>query len=285
MIARRRCRGGSLLFACSLLALPLLAGCLSPAARSLPPAPAWSLAPARPASAGAGAASPSLEEWRQARARLSEIRRHAATPRTLRLSLSLREPVTGRTLEARGAAAIAPPDALRMILLGPGGTTALDLWLSRDRFRFAVPAIDLLRRGDRTTPRAAMRGLPIEFLRWWLLGPATGSLLWAGREQGAARLLLRSGAALVDLRVSDAGEILAHRATWTAASRGEPPRLIDEEAILSERLGCAPVRYWQASTGLEITVRCEGEDLTPPNPRAFDDPDAAPGDEGEGEPR
>ena len=25
--------------------------------------------------------------------------------------------------------------------------------------------------------------------------------------------------------------------------------------------------------GLEVTVRCEGEDITPPNPRAFADPD------------
>lgn len=280
MIARRPSRAGSLL-----AAVLLLAGCQAAAARPLPPAPAWSRG-AVPISMGspASAGSPSLAAWQEARARLAAIQRSAATPRTLRLSLSLREPVTGRTIEARGAAAIAPPDALRMILLGPGGTTALDLWLGGDRFRFAVPAIDLLRRGDAKTPRAAMRGLPIDFLRWWLLRPATGALLWSGREQGATRLLLRSGAALVDLHVSDAGQILAHRATWTAPSAGEPPRLIDVEAVLSDRLGCAPVRYWQASTGLEVTVRCEGEDLAAPNPRAFVDPDAPPEGEGQGSP-
>lgn len=217
---------------------------------------------------------PSPAEWKAARARLAELRRAASAPRTLRISLALREPVTGRMLEARGAVALAPPDALRMILLGPGGTTALDLWLDRDRFRFAVPAIDLLRRGDATTPKEAIRGLPIDFLRWWLLRPATGSLLWSAREDGASRLLLREGGAIIDLRAADGGQIEARRATWSLDPSGAPAKLVDEETIASDRIGCAPVRYQQASTGLEVTVRCEGEDLSPPNPRAFVDPDA-----------
>jgi hypothetical protein len=256
----RLSRAGSLLAAAS-----LLAAC-APAAppRSFPRPPSW----------GAGTRAPSLTAWRAARARLAAIQREAGTPRTLRVSLALREPVTGRTLEARGAVAIAPPDGLRMILLGPGGTTALDLWLHRDRFRFAVPAIDLLRRGDATTPRASMRGLPIDFLRWWMLGPATGTLLWAERQGGGDRLLLRSGSAIIDLRVSDSGGIEARRALWEAGSAEEPRRRIEEEAIGADRIGCAPVRYWQESTGLSVTVRCEGEDLAAPNPKAFADPDA-----------
>ena len=82
--------------------------------------------------------------------RLSNLRRslRGVGPHTLRLAVKLREPFTGRTMEARGAVALSPPSALRMILLGPGGTTALDLWARDDEFRFAVPAIDLLRRGD-----------------------------------------------------------------------------------------------------------------------------------------
>ena len=215
----------------------------------------------------------SREAWRAARDRLAELQREASTPRTLRISLVLREPMTGRTLEARGAVAIAPPSALRMILLGPGGTTALDLWLDRDRFRFAVPAIDLLRRGDASTPRASLRGLPIDFLRWWLLRPATGALLWAAEEDGASRLRLRDGAAIIDLRAAFGGRIEARRTTWAKALPEAPLRLIDEETVASDRIGCAEVRYQQASTGLEVTVRCEGEDLSPPNPRAFSDPD------------
>jgi hypothetical protein len=259
---------GTLASAGSLVAAALLLAACSPvaASRSFPRPPAWSDRPR----------APSLGAWRAARARLAAIRRETASPRTLRVSLALTEPVTGRTLEARGAVAIAPPDALRMILLGPGGTTALDLWIHRDRFRFAVPAIDLLRRGDATTPRVSMRGLPIDFLRWWLLGPATGTLLWAERHGRADRLLLRAGFAIIDLRVGDSGGIKARRALWTAGSATEPRRLIEEEAIEADRFGCAKVRYWQRSTGLSVTVRCEGEEFAAPNPRAFVDPDAVP---------
>src|SRR5262245_451084 len=64
---------------------------------------------------------PTLEAWRAARGRLAAIRTSLAAPRTLRIGLKLREPVTGRVLEARGAVAIAPPRSLRMILVGPGG--------------------------------------------------------------------------------------------------------------------------------------------------------------------
>lgn len=220
------------------------------------------------------AAPPTIVAWRAARARLAAIRRAASAPRTQRVALRLREPRTGRVLEARGAVAIAPPRSLRMILLGPGGTTALDLWIDGDRFRFAVPAIELLRRGDASTPRSDLRGLPIDFLRWWLLVPADGALLWAARDGAAQRLVLRDGHAVVDLRVADDGRVDARRASWSPKTRGAPPRRLDEETARADRVGCGVVRYHQASTGLDVTVTCEGEELTPPNPRAFADPDA-----------
>src|SRR5690606_36045606 len=125
--------------------------------------------------AARSAEAPTLVQWREARRKLAALAQAARGEgaRTMRLALSLREPLTGRTLERRGALAIAPPDALRMILLGPGGTTPLDLWVRGEAFRFAVPAIDLSKRGDATTPRAEMRGLPVDFLRSWLLRPAS----------------------------------------------------------------------------------------------------------------
>lgn len=228
--------------------------------------------------------------WREGRRRLEALRREVegAGARTLRVRLSLREPRTRKTLEARGAIAVAPPaagggegsavssseGALRMILLGPGGTTALDLWARGDRFRFAVPALDLLRRGDASTPRASRRGLPVDFLRWWMLRPAAGALLWYERGAGSDAFVLRDGDAVVDLRRSDRGMIGARRATW-AAGPGAEPRLLEEEVVIAEGLGCGHVRYAQASTGLLITVICEGEERTSaPDPRAFIDPDA-----------
>jgi hypothetical protein len=220
--------------------------------------------------------------WRVARARLAALRARArgggaraGEPRTIRLALRLREPFTRRLMTARGAVAMAPPDALRMILLGPGGTTALDFWLDGDRFRFAVPAIDLMRRGDASTPRAAMRGLPVDFLRWWLLRPAEGTLLWYEREPAMDHFVLRDGDAIVDLRVDDDGRIAARRGTWTKdAGEGGPARRLDVESVEAERAGCGEVRYRQLSTGLDIAITCEGEEPHPPSPRAFEDPDA-----------
>lgn len=224
-------------------------------------APSRPRAPALPA--------PTLAEWRAGRARLASLRAKIV-PRTLRVALALREPLTGRVLEARGALAVAPPASLRMILLGPGGTTALDLWIQGESFRFAVPAIDLLKRGDASSPREARRGLPVDFLRWWLLHPAEGRLLWASREASTSRLLLRDGDAIVDLRATGGDAVVGRRTTWTLLPT---PRLVDEETVDAERVGCGTVRYHQASTGLDVTVRCEGEEPSPPSPRAFVDPD------------
>ncbi|WP_438014722.1 hypothetical protein WMF18_28000 [Sorangium sp. So ce315] len=249
---------------------------------------------------GAPAARPDASAWRDGRRRLADLRREVegAGPRTLRVRLALREPRTGQVLEARGAIAIAPPavaadgrargagsaavepgGALRMILLGPGGTTALDLWTRGDRFRFAVPALDLLKRGDASTPRASLRGLPVDFLRWWMLHPAEGKLLWYERAASADSFVLRDGDAVIELRVDDRGAIGARRTTWSASS-GARRRQLDEEVVIAERMGCGNVRYAQASTGLLVTVICEAEERDrAPDPRAFVDPDALrPGD-------
>ncbi|WP_437792628.1 hypothetical protein [Sorangium sp. So ce693] len=244
-------------------------------------------------SAGTAAARLDPSAWREGRERLAGLRREVegAGPRTLRVRMALREPRTGRMLEARGAIAVAPPaiegraraagsdtpepeGALRMILLGPGGTTALDLWARGDRFRFALPALDLLRRGDASTPRASLRGLPVDFLRWWMLHPAAGTLLWYSRAASTDSFVLRDGDAVIDLRVNDRGVIGARRTTWSTAE-GARRRRLDEEVVIAEGMGCANVRYAQASTGLLITVICEAEERErAPDPRAFVDPDA-----------
>lgn len=262
----------------------------------LPLCGALACAPARPPRAAldgefssllprdAATARLTADTWRGARRRLGVLREQAkgAGARTLRIRLALREPHAGRMLEARGAVAIAPsldagsstepPGALRMILLGPGGTTALDLWARGHQFRFEIPALGLLRRGDATTSRAALRGLPVSFLRWWLLRPASGELLWYERVGATDRYVLRDGDAIIELAAREGGPIAARRSTW---HDGLERRLLDEEVVIAERVGCGTVRYAQASTGLLVTVRCEGEEQgRSPDPRAFADPDA-----------
>lgn len=275
--ASRACRSVAHLFVAEIA----LAGCGPALARPVPLA--W----------------PSTVEWRHARARLEVFRREAqgAGPRTMRVALRLREPFRGRVMEARGAVALEPaplvgvgdtePEpsqagALRMILLGPGGTTALDLWTRGARFRFAVPALDLLRKGDAATPPSETRGLPVGFLRWWLLRPASGTLLWYEREPAAEHFVLRDGPAFVDLRLARDGRIEAVRTAW--ASHGGDDMVVSEERVEADSLGCASARYvtriplgGDARTGLplEIVLRCEGvEASAAPNPRAFEDPDA-----------
>jgi hypothetical protein len=246
-----------------------------------PGAPTWILAGALASAACAPPPTPlqrpSTASWRAGKDRLDALRRAAtpATPRTLRVTLALREPFTGKTLRARGGVAVAPPESLRLILVGPGGTTALDLWAKGERFRFAVPAIGLVKRGDAATPRASMRGMPVDFLRWWLLRPAAGELLWHERAPGGDRFVLRDGAAIVDLFARDDGRVEATRTVWERDADGALFRLEDEH-VEASGVGCATVAYRQRSTGLEVNVVCEGEETErAPSPRAFEDPDAA----------
>ena len=218
---------------------------------------------------------PSIAEWGRALQVLARLRRSAAVASTRHLALELREPRTGRVLSARGAVAVLPPRALRMILLGPGGTTALDLWASEDRYRFAVPVIDLQKRGSLQGPREERRGLPVDFLTFWLLRPASGRLLWHAREAFADRFVLRDGTAIVDLRAFTDGRIEARRATWSSPTAdGARQTLLDEETVSADKLGCGGVRYHQRSTGLDVTVRCESETPGEPPARALVDPDA-----------
>jgi hypothetical protein len=219
---------------------------------------------------------PTGEAWRGARAELFGLAAHASggRARTTRIAMSIREPYTGKTFRSRGAVAVDPDlDALRMIMLGPGGTTAMDLWIREDRFRFEVPALELEKRGDAHTPPQELRGLPVRFLAWWLLRPFGGRLLWTDHDGTTRRFILRDGPAVVDLRVRPDGSVEAERTTWTIEDGRRA--IADREWVRASSLGCGVVHYGQESTGVRVTVGCEGiEEASAPNPRAFEDPDA-----------
>jgi hypothetical protein len=207
----------------------------------------------------------SQHEWTVSRDRLASVRAHApARPYVERVRVAMEEP-SGKTWTGRGAVAISPSHAARMMLLGPAGTTALDVWVTKDRFRFAVPSVHLERRGGSDPDDA--RGLPIGMLRWWFLSPLGGRLLLARSTEAESAWLLKDGAAMVTVR-TDGRRFLA--------VRREDGHL---EAIEWLGRGLSPDagargRYLEGRYGLRVEVVVEEVLPNEPDAEAFADPDA-----------
>jgi hypothetical protein len=218
-----------------------------------------------PAPASATAAEVTQQEWTLSRARLAAIRRDVPTrPYVERVHVSIHDPRTGRQYEARGAVAVSPDKAARMLLVGPAGATALDVWVTRERFRFAVPSIKLEKRGG-SDPEEA-RGLPVGFLRWWFLSPLTGRLLLARSTDAHSSWLLRDGAATVMVRTNGQSFMALRRES------GHQEGLEWRGGGLAPRAG-ARGRYTEGAYGLRVDVRVEDVSPNEPPAEAFDDPD------------
>ena len=212
-------------------------------------------------------------EWTRLRERLA-IARDAAPERPYveKVVVAMREPRTGKVFQARGAVAVDPRHALRMILVGPGGVTALDAWVTDDQFRFVIPPISLERRGGADAESA--RGLPVGFFRWWMLHPLDGRLLAAWSRDTGALYLLREGDETVLLREARVPHTGRQRVTAARREDGMVERL--------DWVGRSPTtphagdkaRYIDGSTGLQVEVLVEGLGEHEPDPAAFLDPDA-----------
>jgi len=178
----------------------------------------------------------------------------------------MRQPRGGRVLEARGGIAIAPGKALRMILVAGAGATMLDAWVTRDRWRIAVPPAGIVRRGGSDEPR----DVPVGFLRWWFFRPLEGMLFAARtagpRESGDLFVLRDTDGATVELR---AGRCL--RASRRVRARTERV----EECGRSPRVPGPGdrVRYEDESSGLTVDLELESLSSEPPDDEAFRDPD------------
>ncbi len=207
----------------------------------------------------------SQEEWTIARARLLALReRQPKRPYVERVAVAMIDPRTGKRYQSRGAVAVSPDHAARMILLGPGGTTAVDVWVTRDRFRFSVPGLKYERRGGADPEEA--RGLPVGLLRWWFLAPLSGRLLVARSTAKESSWLLRDGDATVLVR-SDGRRFLAVR-TQEGHDEG-----LEWLAPRSEGEAGAQGRYVDGRNGLRVEVLVEGVSAEEPDPDAFADPD------------
>jgi hypothetical protein len=233
--------------AATVVVLPLLAACT-------PASATWE--------------QPTPEAWAELRRELSSERAsNRVTPWTANVSATLNEPRSGRVLDARGALAVSPGRALRMILVAGAGATVLDTWVTPDAWRVEVPPASLVQRGRSEEPPE----LPIGFLRSWFFRPLGGTLFAAGVDRGRSRWLLRDADAVVDLSVGtcDRGKHL--RMTRRARAR-------TERLDVCERAGLRPsagdrVRYIDDENGLSVALAIESVADEPPPAAAFDDPD------------
>ncbi len=169
----------------------------------------------------------------------------------------------GKTLTARGALAIAPPRALRMQLVGPAGTLALDVWARDEESRMAMPAVSRVERTGVGLPE--LPGRPVSFLRWWLLHPFDGVIVrGCSLQRGGLWVRLRApDHAMVELITNEAHDALELRRDSK----------LDSDHIVATKPPCGSVDYSSRSSGVHVHVTCEKRG-GPPDPKAFEDPDS-----------
>jgi hypothetical protein len=184
------------------------------------------------------------EAWREAQRELDTLRAEF-TPTTGTLRVRVRMTAAGHdvVMSGRGAIAQRPPNDLRMVLLGPGGMTALDLLVRGDRWRFAIPARDQLWTSEQTSKPP--RGLPVSFLRWWLLQPLSGRLLSVHNAPEGTVFVLREADATVRVQ-----------------RRGEGLRMDRKSPSGTERMevsgpGCSHAVYEHVEGRVRVAVWCE----------------------------
>lgn len=216
------------------------------------------------------------EAFGEALDKLAALRARVQAPRTESLTITLDAPYLPSAVTARGSIAVRPPDALRMILVGPGGTTAMDLWMGDGRFRFDVPALGKVLRGERSSRPETRKGLPVEFLRWWMFEPLGGRLMAARHtEEGDLQVLLDEPGRTTTAVLKKTGAITAHR-RWVAATGRGRFVAYEEEWLEASGVGCASATYRQKSTSLVVVATCQS---TRPGVReiALEEPSDQPG--------
>jgi len=194
------------------------------------------------------ARSPTIDRdsWRAAQRALQELRQtFAPAEGTMRVSVRFVAASKDIQVNGRGAVARRPPDDLRMILLGPGGMTAFDLLVRGDAWWMSIPSRDRVLSSDDEGEEA--RGLPVSFLRWWLLRPLSGRLLSVGDVPTGRVLVLREGNATI--RVQRRGEGLVMDRKSPAGT----------ERMSVSGPGCGTAVYEHTNARIRAEVRCEAE--------------------------
>jgi hypothetical protein len=199
---------------------------------------------------------PTQREWDDALRRLAALRAtFPSRPYTQPVTVDFEEPYTRRRFEGRGAVGVDPGHAMRMILVGPAGEPALDVWVTRAAWRMVVPAIHLVRRGGLDAPAS----MPIGFFRAWFIAPLGGHLLALGPD---GELVVRD----------ETGGTL--HITDVSGSSGKIRR---RSGTTTERFAFGEGRasYSNGSTKLSVEVKLGAVQADAPDPQAFVDPDAS----------
>lgn len=197
-----------------------------------------------------------------------ERARFPAVPWAATVGFRVFDSHSGRAIEGRGAIAVAPGSAVRMILLGGAGTTVLDAWVASDRWRVAIPPARRVERGGSRSPI----DLPVGFLRWWFVAPLSGALLAATTTASGPAWLLRDGLATMELRSSTCGpDHTGHRIEATRRQPGRKERVVECQASSTPTPGDR-VGYVDLTNGLQVDVVIESIASAPPGGDAFRDP-------------
>jgi hypothetical protein len=209
------------------------------------------------------------QAWSQLRGVLDRERsERPRDPWAAGLRITMRDPLSGRVVDGRGAIAVAPGRAVRMVLIGAAGATVLDAWVTRTRWRVAIPPLDLVRRGGLDEPR----DMPVGFLRWWFLTPLGGTLIAAAFVDSGPLWVLREGDGVVELRAPTCGRGCL-QATRRALGRAETVEECREGGVPAAG---DSARYIDEVSGLKVDLRLESIAVVPPRGEAFDDPDTRP---------
>ncbi len=209
-----------------------------------------------PVAAPTRMSAPDTASWRASRKSLAELRaKWGAEPGTMNLAVRLVSHTTGTDMSGRGVVAVDPPESLRMVLLGPGGLTALDLLVRGEHWRLSIPARDKTFR-DGQTSEDQSRYLPVRFLRWWLLTPLQGRLVAAWERDGRSEWVLRDDRSVLD--VASLGDRLEVTRRGAATER-----------VVASGGRCGTARYENEDIGLSVEVRCESWRAGRPDPRVF----------------
>jgi hypothetical protein len=219
----------------------------------------------------------------------AQLARWAAVPTKdyrQELELSVREEISGKGFTGRGALAVRPRQALRMILLGPGGTTAMDVWIAGDRWRVSIPALDKVLRGDAST-KEMPRGIPVPLLRRWVVEPFGGVPIAVHRgcankdgavidcNDGFVAFLRRDD--VVEIRTRVAGKVeIEGRAWWlrggnvTAWLEGSEQRVHEGEM---ENVVTKTAHYVSTDPPMTVDVTAGAAKPGTLPDATFDDPD------------